>query len=262
MPDSARSSGFTLVELLVAMAILGVLISAVVTLSGAFLGYSRHANVINTGIAELNDVSGYLATNARRALRGLGCQNTVGTAGNPNDPAVNCGVQSSVAISYGGSSFACSTTSADGPCIALVVPVVDRSTETSDITGFELLAYRVIPLSSWAADPGVAAGWDGADTPTLLEYRADLGCGTTCAQPPANPTAVTATYESLVATDLFLEDENGLSMRPFQVVTDPLSPDLKLQSVTFRLRTRGAGLERDVILPSGNALVVTATSRP
>ncbi len=262
MRSSSARTGFTLVELLVAMGILAVLISAVIALSGSFLGYSRHANVINMGIADLNDVSGYIATNARRALRGIGCQDTPGTAGNPNDPAVTCGVESSVTISFGGSPFICSTESASGPCIALVVPVVDRSSATANVIDYELLAYRVVPLSEWSGNPGVAPGWNGTETPTLLEYRASLGCGATCATPPATPLAVTAAAESLVATDLFFEDENGATLRPFQVVTDPLSSNLKLQAVTFRLRTRGAGLERDVILPTRNTLVVTATSRP
>lgn len=254
--------GFTLVELLVALGIISVLITLVVSLSSSFLGYSRHSNVINTAIADLNDVTGYLATNARRALRGIGCQNRPGTAGNPNDPPVSCGTESSISITYDGSTFVCSTTSADGSCIALVVPVVDRSTLTSDITGFELLAYRVIPISDWDGDPGVSRGWNGEETPLMLEYRATLGCGTTCGVPPPNPSAVTASIESLVATDLFLEDELGGAYLPFRLVTDPLSTDLKLQSATFRLRLRGSGLEQSTVMPSNNVLSVTATSRP
>lgn len=253
--------GFTLVELILAMAIVGILIVAIVSLSGSVLGFSRRANTINTSLAELNDAAGYLATNIRRALRGTGCQSTTGTSGAKHDPEVTCAAESSIDITYGSSTFTCSTTSASGSCIALLVPVVDRSTVDTQIVGYQMLAYRVVPLSAWQGNPGIAEGWDGEDTPLMLEYRAAIACSGSCAVLPPRPASITASSESLVISDLYLIDEDGDPIAPFSIATDPLTPD-KLQSATFRLRVRGTGAGLDSIIPNEETLVVTATSRP
>lgn len=234
-PRSKATAGFTLLELLVATAIVGVLISAIVVLTGGFLRYSGRVSTINDRLAELSDASGYIATNVRGAMQVIG------------------GGASSVDITADGNTFTCSTTSVDGPCIALVVPVVDRTTTASDIVGFNLLAYRVIPLSAWDADPGLRPGWNGVDTPLMLEYRVSLCTG--CSTPPVVPAAVSAGSSSLIIPDLFLEDNAGVAVQPFQVF-------LGTARMSVTLRSRGVGREQDVTVPADGPLVLTVVRRP
>lgn len=229
------TDGFTLLELLVATAIVGVLISGIVVLTGGFLRYSGRVSTINDRLAELSDASGYLATNVRGAMQVIGAGGT------------------SVDITADGTTFTCSTTSADGPCVALVVPRVDRSTAASDIVGFNLLAYRVVPLSAWAGDPGLRPGWDGDDTPLMLEYRVDLCSG--CSTPPVVPATVNAASSSLMIPDLFLQDNAGVAVQPFQVF-------LGTARMSITLRSRGVGREQDVTVPADGPMVLTVVRRP
>jgi prepilin-type N-terminal cleavage/methylation domain-containing protein len=226
-----RRAAFTIVELLVAVFVIGILLSAIVALTSSFLGYSRRVSVINERLADLNDALGYMGTNARAAMDVVGHDAT------------------SVGVTWDGVSFTCTTTGTE-PCLALVVPVVDRG--TAGITGFDLLAYRFVALSGWADDPGLAEGWDGADTPLLLEYGASLCTG--CTTPPAVPSSLTATRVSLVASDLTLDDTVG-TFQPFTVAAAGTQ-------ITLRLRGRGAGSELGTFVPADGPLELTLTRRP
>src|SRR6056297_876227 len=169
--NSQRNDGFSLVELLISMAVLGILLVAIVSLTSSFLTYSGRVSTVNDRLSELNDAAGYIATNGRRAMAVVGAAEVGGGGLTPID------------ITYGSDTFTCSVPSTDGPCVGFVVPVVDRTTTASDSTAFDLLAYRVLPLSAWAHNPGPAEGWNGADTPLTLEYRVSL-C-TSCSVPPS-----------------------------------------------------------------------------
>jgi len=225
--------GFTVIEILVATFVLGILLAAIIGLSSGYLGFSRRVSTINERLADLNDALGYIGAQARSAMNVVGADGT------------------SVDVTVGTDTFTCATTAAE-PCVAFVVPVVDRTTAASDITGFELLAYRVAPLSDWADDPGVSPGWNGASTPTLLEYRVQLCTG--CTTPPAVPAAVTATRTSLVATDLTLVAAVGTYL-PFEVTESGAV-------VTLRARSQGAGLEANTFVPADGPLRVTFARRP
>lgn len=224
-------AGFTIVELLVAMFVLGILITAIVSLSSGYLGFSRRVSVINERLADLNDALGYIGTNARSAMNIVGSGTT------------------SVSIDFGGDTFTCATTSTD-PCIGLVVPVVDRG--TAAISGFDLLAYRVVPLSEWSDDPGLAEGWAADATPLLLEYRAELCTG--CSDPPAVPASVLADRVSLVASDLTFV-EGATTFAPFTVTPGA-------DAITVRLRGRGSGVEADTFVPNDAPLELTVSRRP
>ena len=231
-----RSLGFTLLELLIALGILGILISAIIAMTSGFLGYTRHVSVTNDRLIELNDVAGYVATNGRRAMQFIGGSTTVD-------------------ISIGGTTFTCSTNATDGPCVAMVVPIVDREAAGADIIGFDLLAYRVVPLSDWDDDPGLPQGWNGPDTPLMLEYRAEL-CSS-CSVPPVVPNDVAADQVSLVLPNLFLEDNAGDAVAPFAIEGGSAESALRLG-----LRTRGSGQQDVTIVPADEPLILTATKRP
>lgn len=237
---SSRRTGFTIVELLVATALLGILIAAVISLTSAFLGFSRRVSVINERLTDLNDVMGYVSLNARRSVRVVGQGNQVTIT-----PA-------------GGTSFDCSLSTADR-CFALVVPVTNRM--TGAISGYDLLAYRVAPLSAWAGNPGVAGGYAGAGTPAMFEYGVNLcaGCATA---PTIAGTSVTGVRETLVMTDLFFEDAAGTAFEPF-AITGELTPGLgDFSRVTVRMRTRGSGLVDDVRVPTDGPLQLQIVRRP
>jgi prepilin-type N-terminal cleavage/methylation domain-containing protein len=229
-----RALGLTLIELLIAMAIIGILVSAIIALSAGFLGYSRRVSAVNERLIDINDAVGYIALNGRRAMLAIGGATTVD-------------------ISAGGTTFTCANNAASGPCLALVVPIVDRNSTAADIVGFELLAYRIVPMSAWNDNPGLPAGWDGANTPLLLEYRAPLCLG--CSSPPALPSSVTADQVSLVISDLFLEDNAGNPITPFTVQSAQVE-------LIIALRTRAPGSQDQVIVPADGPLVMTVTRRP
>lgn len=231
--DVRSTRGFTLVELLVSMFVLGILLAAVIALSSGYLGFSRRVSVINERLADLNDALGYVGTTARRAMAVVGTDGT------------------SVDIEFAGDTFACSTAVADA-CVAFVVPIVDRTTASSEITGYDLLAYRVVPFSAWDANPGVPAGWDGDETPLMLEYRSELCVG--CTVPPAVGAGVTASRESLVIADLTFGAGAG-SFEPFSVANGTVN-------VTFRMRSQGAGVEAGTLVPADGPLELTVVRRP
>ena len=226
-------SGFTLVELLVAIAVLGILLSAIVTLTSSFLGFSRQVSAINERLADLTDAMGYVGLNARASMR---------VYGEPGATRL---------VSFGGPPFTCAIDDPDEPCIAFVVPEVNRATGL--ITGFDFVAYSVRPLSAWAANPGVPPGWNGTDTQVLLEYRRQLCTG--CTNPPEAPATVDATRVSLVIADLFLEFDAGGAIAPFAVTTDS-------SRVTLQLRTRGSGLNDGIRVPNDGPLTQFIVRRP
>ncbi len=228
------TNGFTLVEMLVAVAILGLLLSAIVALTSGFLGFSRHVSIVNERLADLNDAMGYIALNARRAVTVIG-DSTVMT----------------IVPSEGGS-FTCSVAPTNpNPCIALVVPVTN--TTSGAIAGYNLLAYRVAPFSAWGGNPGLVGGWNGNNTPTLFEYSMSL-C-TSCAIPTVAGTTRNTTRTSLVMTDLFLEDAAGAPFPPFAILATN-------SRVAIALRTRGSGLSDDIRVPSDGPLRIMALLRP
>lgn len=237
---SSRSRGFTIVELLVATAVLGILIAAVIALTSSFLGFSRRVSAINERLTDLNDVMGYVALNARRSVR---------VVGQGNDVSIT---------PLGGTAFDCSLAEAD-PCFALVVPVTNPG--TGAISGYDLLAYRVAPLSDWIGNPGVAGGWDGAATPAMFEYGVNLCTGCTSA-PGIAGSSVTDVREALVVTDLFFEDDAGIAFEPFAISGELVAGSGDFSRITVRMRTRASGTIDDVRVPTDGPLQLQVVRRP
>lgn len=235
-----RTDGFTLIELLLATAILGILVGAVVSMSGSFLGYSRHVSAINTKLSDVNDAAGYVATNIRRAMRVL------------PGPLSLPGASTSCSMPAGTVTWTAGD-STTWPCLALVVPSVDRT--SGSIVGWDLLAYRIVPVSSWTGNPGFPDGWDGNDTPVMLEYRVPL-CTSSCGSVP--PTSIPATATSTVSLVLGDLTFAGVSGSPIKVVGDQATAT----DITLTLQARSTGLESATIVPSSGPLVLRVTRRP
>lgn len=204
--------GLTLVELLIAMAIVGVILAGIMALTGGVLRYTNTATSINELTTELNDVLGYIGLRLRSATQFVGATD-------------------SIVLTSGPSSFECSVASSSGPCLAGIMPVVNVNSPQSEITGYELRAYRVTTTSEWAADPGLPEGWNGPDTPILLEYRAAIPCPSPCSVPPSAPPSANASQVSYVVGGIVLEDSVGSSYDPF-TSGNPLRATIRLRLQT------------------------------
>lgn len=213
-----RVAGLSLVELLLAVAIIGVIFLALATLTRSTLGYSARVDALNDSLVELNDAVGYIALNARRSARLLDESDNLRIYHEPT-----------------GGEFICSPTEPD-PCIGMIVPIVDP--DTAKIDGYELLAYRVVPISAWSENPGIPQGWDRENTKILLQYETYL-CNCTSA-PTVETGTISADYVSLVLPDLYLQDADGNYKSPFTLVgADQLR-------ISFRVKTP----EGDSVIPS------------
>lgn len=236
--------GFGLIELLVAMAVLGILLSAIIGLTTGFLGFSRRINVINERLVDINDAMGYVGLNVRRAMRVAGDEEVT-----------------SVTVTGIGDAFDCHLTSTDGACLGLLVPV-RHATETWRVDRYDLLAYRVVPISAWTVDnPGLAEGWAADRTPLMLEYRARLSCGapdpvtSNPCPPPPIPSSVAAQQLSLVIADLAFETAAGVAFEPFTVAAET-------SRVTVRMRSIGSGQNADITVPGDEPLETVFVRRP
>jgi len=155
-----RRQGFSLVEVLVAIAVLGVVIGVLITVTASALTFSARAISDAERFAELRDVTGYMSDNIRRA-RAILTDTTVNGA--------RCNI-------------------ADGlsACFALVVPEA-RNSEAIDTYLF--LAYRIQPRSELGALYKLADAWADANTYVIQEYRRVICSPTTtpCSGSPAVP---------------------------------------------------------------------------
>ncbi|MFI4915687.1 MAG: type II secretion system protein J [Phycisphaerales bacterium JB060] len=232
-PQSRSTGGFTLVELLVALAIVGTLLLAVTQLAGAVLNYSRHADARNRAAGDLSDALGYVSLNAQRAM------NVLATGSIDITPNT-------------GPSFTCALPT----CLAITVPVVDRN--DGSITNYQHWAYRWTTLDV-LGNPALPEGWSGPNTPVLIEIRSgDLlapGDDPYDGPPPlADFSEGSGNVPSLVIADL-TRDDGGASFDPFAV-------DATGRLVTMQARHRGSGLLDDMFVPDDGPLTITVNRRP
>ncbi|MFD1729885.1 type II secretion system protein J [Deinococcus malanensis] len=180
--------GFTLVELLVGMAILGILMALILNLQSTTIQYSTQQTSNAQRLQAINDVAGYVGAQVRAA------QNV------PDGLTING-----------------STCSRAGtvPCLAVILPVVETSAPTGctrlpgTVIDWRLHAYRYIPRASIAATdrtplPGLDSTAYGlqeirvASGAVLLDSNAD-GCWDRVDTPPT-------TYSGTVSTGLLADN--------------------------------------------------------
>ncbi|MFC4638987.1 PulJ/GspJ family protein [Deinococcus hohokamensis] len=142
------AQGLTLVELLVAMAIMGVIFTLITHWQVSTLQLSARSNALSRSLGDLNDLSGYLGDRVRAAVRVR-----VATSG----LSVNSGAGS-----------ACST---DRPCLAVVLPEYSPS---SVVDRYNLYVYRMMPRSAVThPDDKVEDPWADSHVQVLKEYRSE-----------------------------------------------------------------------------------------
>lgn len=153
--------GLTLVELLVAMAIMGIVFVLVTNWQVSTLSISTRTNALSQRLSDLTDVTGYVGDRVRAAVRVR--------AASSNSLTVNTGTGS-----------ACST---ERPCLAVVLP---RPSATGEVTQYDLHIYRVEPRSVVNEADKVADTWAETNVQVLREYRTHSASSpATCQATPA-----------------------------------------------------------------------------
>lgn len=207
-----RRQGFTLVEVLVAIAVLGVVIGVLITVTAGTLTFSARVISDAERLAELRDVTGYMGDNIRRA-RAVFTNSTVN--------GTRCNI-------------------ADGPgsCFALVVP---EARESDAINTYLFLAYRIQPRSELGALYKLADAWADANTYVIQEYRRVLCSPTTtpCSGSPAVPPPLPPDPDIRGAQPFLVLDGLAFDNLARAFSYDPASRKLTL-TLQVKQRHRGA----------------------
>ncbi|GHF56445.1 prepilin-type N-terminal cleavage/methylation domain-containing protein [Deinococcus metalli] len=213
-----RAAGFTLVELLVAMAIFAVVTIAALQLQGSSTQLSGAQISQAQRLQTLSDTSGYLADQIR----------------------AGAGVYTGQTLPDGvGGSSACTPSGAQ-PCVAVLVPVTQPLTCTTDpstVIAWRLHEFRYVPRSSLpAAYKG--GGLQDGDAYGLLEVRisdpanpapAPGVCGTEHATAPTSVAAYQTSTSYVVAP---LADDLTVTAG-----SAPFAFDASTNIVTLRLQS-------------------------
>lgn len=207
--------GFTLVELLIAMAIVGVIFVLILNWQTSTLQISTRANTLADQLSELNDLTGYVGDRVRSA-----------EAVRLNGFSVN--------------GDSCDSTT---PCLAVLSLTEDVSGTTVTRT-WNRLVFRVEPRSGWTSLDKVNDTWADTAANRIVIVREYRDTCTETAAPPLNCVGVTpalsvATYKDgflganlggmnpqLVADNLTSSDQGGSAIVPFslQFPSKPLGP--------------------------------------
>ncbi|MFD1732336.1 type II secretion system protein J [Deinococcus malanensis] len=160
------NAGLTLVEVLVALALMGTIFALLTSWQASTLNLSARTAALSHSLAELNDTSGYLGDRLRAAVRVR-----VATAN----------------LSVNGA--ACTNVT---PCLAIVVPEYDPG----GMTRYHLHTYRLEARSRVSPADKVTDSWAEANVQVLREYRSTDpfgGSGSTprdCVATPAGLLAI------------------------------------------------------------------------
>lgn len=202
----ARGAGFTIVELMVALLLMGVIATGLLFLTRAVLGFTGLATSVATSVQAVSQAEAYLADKFRLAKRVDGSEVLVDAGG---ATVLNCDVNATP----------------QGRCLTVLTPVLGSEAD-QPIVDFDLSAFSVQPMDSLYEDVGVPRGYDGSDTLALVEYRVEGICdiaGTNpCSNPPNSLSQAQRTVEGdpgLLITGISPIDGNGDTVATFDVGT-------------------------------------------
>lgn len=206
MNSESRTPGFTLIEVLIAMGLLGIILMLIMNWQMSTLGISTRTNAMTRSLNDLNDLTGYVGDRARSAVR---------------VKFFNSGSVNSVACSD------------DTPCLAVVVPVVTTQGGVEGVvTGFDQYVYRMSNRTDVSSDDKTADSWADitvsgktyTNVQVLREYR------THSTSTPPTCTATPATFATTCSTMANLSSVTALDMsntQPYNVA-DYLTPAAEL----------------------------------
>lgn len=195
---TGKRAGFTLVEVLVAVFILGVVLAGLLSLITGTLRFSTASTSTSDRLRELNDVTGYLADSIRRSTEVLTSSTVNGET--------------------------CDIDSETEPCFSVVVPEADGG---NAINKYTQLFYRVMPRSELSTDYKAVDEWADDNTYVILEYRKVLcDSGTPCSPtPPSGESTVSYAQWYLVLDGLTFEGN-----------TEPFNYDATSEAFTLDFR--------------------------
>lgn len=201
----------TLIELLVAMAVLGIIFTAILSWQGFTIQASANATSTADQLRKLNDVTGYLGDRVR-AAQGI---RTAGFTVNPSS-AVGAG--------------ACNATY---PCLALLVPEASAGTAISRCL---YLIYRIEPRSALSDADKAADAWADENTKILREYRVvnnttTKNCNTFKADFDGRTTFSGISTYYLLVDGLTITSSTGVNFVPFAY-------DTVQRLITLRIRAK------------------------
>lgn len=240
-------AGLTLVEVLVAMAILGIVLALITNWQTQTLQLTTSTSAQAQQLADLNDVTGYIGDRVRAAVRVR-----VATSG----LTVNTGTGN-----------ACSASS---PCLAVVIP---EGTAAGALK-YVLYVYRMQARSVVSSDDKLDDTWAEDNVQVLREYRsADTASTPINCVPGAGATFETSVV-SACATMRNLDTQTSLTgFQPF-LIADYLTPSDALpggvtafswlpasRSVTVNVQSlrRVRGVSKT--LPAASAYTLTVQGR-
>jgi prepilin-type N-terminal cleavage/methylation domain-containing protein len=163
-----RNTGFTLVELLVAIAIFGVILAGLLALVRGTARFTSLNVAVSTSVEDLSDAEGYVIDSLREAKSVIsGEVHVVDSATSTtvficdNDPASP-------------------TNPSFGRCISVYDPVVDGTNPAAPIINYDLSVFVVQPIEDLYSATGLEPGWQGEDTLALIEYKRPSVCSSGC----------------------------------------------------------------------------------
>lgn len=169
MKHQHAQAGLTLVELLVAMALIGIVFAMITNWQVSTLNISTRTNATSQRLSDLNDVTGYVGDRVRAALR-------VRTA--TSGLSVNTGTGAT-----------CAT---ERPCLAVVLP---DPNDNGQINKYVLYVYRIDPRSVLNADDKVTDTWAETNVAVLREYRSTDPSSSGGGSTPSNCIATPEQFE-------------------------------------------------------------------
>lgn len=220
-------AGFTLVELLVGMAILAVLLAAVFSFQQSTTQYAATQNNQATRLQTVNDIAGYVGDRLR-AAGGIA----------PSSMSLPDGTAA-------GTSEACTATGTR-PCLAALLPVVEDARGAAACTpavvpgrvvGWTLTVYRYVPRAQ------LEKTLRGPDNATLDQNAYGLveirlndpsrppPAAGTCGTRQPTPAAISQ-YTQVAARNLVTDQAAVGSAAPFEVNTALKTVTLRVQTVT------------------------------
>lgn len=175
--DLRSHAGFTLIEVLVAMALLGVVAAGMLALTRGSLRFTGLSSAMSVTIEDIADAEGYLSDTFRNAKAVFSTMQLLDAGGSV---VVDCDL------------------AATGRCVAVLTPVQDTSDAAQPIVDYDLSVFSIEPIDDRYEADGLPRGWEDADTLALFEYRISGVCSGTCTAVPGTLTAAQRTWSGSV----------------------------------------------------------------
>ena len=210
MRNSDKGAGFTVIEMLIGLALLSVILTVATTLTISTMSFSMRVMGDADRLRELNSTSGYIGDNLRRAL------------------AVN--TNTSLTVNGNTCSLSAGTTVYPA-CIAILVPEargIIASQPATNIDTYRILVYRVEQRSQLSSDFKTDSSWADANTFVIMEYRSIQCQDTPAVTPSVVPTRCVAAAQITAFTGA-----TSIPNMTGNVVMDSLTRDPSTGSTLF-----------------------------